>query len=411
MDKRMIRNIFTTCIFLVSAFTAMGAAPEIVLQTCRLEGFPIDFIVRGTENSTLSVDWGDGVCDEHIIHADKTEIKGTIKGRIIRIYNPEITFFDCSGCDIVSLDVTHAGKLKQLYCAKNMLEALDLTGNPDIEMFGCPFNKISYLNIKNCRKLKGMFIQGNSFSSVDLNIFFLELPARASASKNVNLRIAGNPGGRRSNTDIAKQKNWTVDEPGNGTGGQPVTIETLLADGSSVSLELRAAKPSSAMIDWGNGPVRVSLSAKSAIIKGNVYGNYIRIWSDELTFLKCEKMAVSEIDVSHASSLQQLYCAHNELEYIDVSANKKLLRLGAGFNRLKEIDLSGNPYLSGVYIQENLMKAKEIDKLLKQLPTRKSLSENVNLRIVGNPGAGKARIRLASEKNWNIDMAQANEIK
>lgn len=411
MDKRMIRRIFTTCIFLVSAFTAMGAVPEIVLQTCRLEGFPIEFIVRGKENSTLSVDWGDGTCDEHLIHAEKTEIKGTVKGRIIRIYNPEITYFDCSGCDIVSLDVTHARKLQQLYCAKNRLEALDLTGNPDMEMFGCPFNKISYLNISNCRKLRGMFIQGNSFSTVDLNGFFLELPAKAAASKNVNLRIAGNPGSHRSNTDIARQKNWTVDEPGNGTGGQPVTIETLLPDGSRVSLELRAAKQSSAMIDWGNGPVRVKLSDKSTNLKGNVYGNYIRIWCDELTFLKCERMAASDIDVSQASSLQQLYCAHNELEHIDVTANRKLLRLGAGFNRLKEIDLSGNPYLSGVYIQENLLKAKEIDKILKQLPNRKALSENVNLRIEGNPGAGKAKIKFASEKNWNIDIAKSNDIK
>lgn len=404
MDKRIIIAALIHCIIISATFKAYGATPEILMQTSRMEGFPVKFIVRAIENSETIIDWGDETFVTYEAREEKTVIQGIVKGRTIRIYNPNITFLDCSGCDLVSLDVTRARKLQQLYCAKNYLEALDLTGNPDLRMFGCPFNKVSYLNINNCLQLKGMFIQGNSFSAVDLNSFFMQIPMLQTTSKNINLRISGNPGSSNCNTSIAAQKNWNIDITGNGKGGQPVTIETLLTDGSTVTIELRASKPSSARIDWGNGPVRMQIAKTSTKIKGSVYGNYIKIWCDELTFLKCEKMAISEIDISNATKLQQLYCGHNELERLDVSNNPKLMRLGAGYNHLKEIDISRNRDLRGLYIQENLIKARAIDKLVKQLPELKMFSEKVNLRLVGNPGADKANKELISKKNWHIDI-------
>ena len=80
------------------------------------------------------------------------------------------------------------------------------------------------------------------------------------------------------------------------------------------------------------------------------------------------------------------------------------MRLGAGYNHLKEIDISRNRDLRGLYIQENLIKARAIDKLVKQLPELKMFSEKVNLRLVGNPGADKANKELISKKNWHIDI-------
>ena len=46
MDKRIIIAALIHCIIISATFKAYGAAPEILMQTSRLEGFPVEFIVR-----------------------------------------------------------------------------------------------------------------------------------------------------------------------------------------------------------------------------------------------------------------------------------------------------------------------------------------------------------------------------
>ena len=403
MDKKVIHTLLSLFLSL-SAYVCNAGQPSVLMRTSRAFGLPITITLRSPDKSTVGVDWGDGVISEYQVSSENTKVGGIVSGPEIKIYSREISFLDCSECDLLALDVTHAVSLQQLYCAKNFLESLDLTANTSLQMFGCPGNRLSYLNIRNCYRLKGLFLQNNRFGAVDLNEIFNVLQYRETKSSNINLRITGNPGTRTCNSSVVQKKNWTVDVNGDNSSGNPVLLETLLPDGTEVILVLRNMRASQARIDWGNGPVRVNLSSKSTRVKGRVYGNCVKIWSDALVFLSCERMALCDIDISGAVNLQQVYCGYNELETIDVSHNPNLTRIGIPDNHIKMLDLSNNQKLTGLYMQNNLFKAKAINNVLRQLPSRKNMEEKVNLRVRGNPGESKADCSLARSKNWKIDI-------
>lgn len=401
-----MRRLLLVVLFLWLHFEAFAdmVVPNVVMRISCDTVEAIKFKVWLTSPTSIFVDWGDGVkCDYSNIGSD-IELAESPKGHYVKIYSDHIVALQCADCKIQELDVSRACLLKTLDCSGNVLEALDLTASKELLSLKCSDNHLAYLNLNNCHSLQELYIDNNKFTSIDLNRFFSSIPTKSIKSLDVDMRIDGNPGAGKCNTGLASYKNWNVDVKGDNTSAYPITISSLLEDGASVQLELRTKQSSVALIDWGSGPVSVNLSAKSTRVKGKIYQNQIRIWADDLTYLKCERVMACDIDVSGARNLSQIYLGHNELETVDLSHNKFLTRIGLNSNHLTALDITSNQKLSGLYIQENKLSSKVLNEIYKQLPVRKKYENNVNLRVTGNPGVEKAKYLEAVKKKWHPDV-------
>lgn len=386
-----------------------AANPAVIFQTSWAKGMPATLKVRLAEPDKIRVDWGDGSLREYAVGTESTVVEGPVAGRTVKIYADAITFFDCTDNDIIDLDVAAAPELQQLYCGKNLLEAIDVSANRELIRLGCNDNRIPTLSLRNNPKLTGLYLQNNRMNATVLNAIFSELPRRPRLPDRVTLRIKGNPGAAVCNTQLAAGKNWMPDIEGSNTGGQPIVLRTSEESGTRIVLEMRLLEPGTVEIDWGEGPQKAVVGNKSTRVNGILSGSEIRIYGDQINFLKCERMGLTSIDVSKAAQLQQLYCGYNRLTSLDVTHNEELRRLGCNDNALTELDLDNNRKLTGMYFQNNRFDAKALNRIFNRLPARSKRSENVNFRIAGNPGTGKCRVAVAEQKNWHLDISDKKQ--
>ena len=403
--NKMMKSILLSIVSAFCCLAGYAGNPTIIFQTSRATGIPATLKVRLAEPGKINVDWGDGTIREYAVGTESSIVEGPIAGKVVKIYGSGVIFFDCTDNDIIDLDVATATELQQLYCGKNLLEAIDVSANRELVRLGCNNNRIPTLSLRNNSKLTGLYLQDNRMNATSLNAIFGELPRRPRTPDHITLRLKGNPGATVCNTKLAVSKNWMPDIEGSNTGGQPIVLTTSKETGTQIVLEMRLTEPGTIEIDWGKGPQKAVVGNKSTRISGTLSGNEIRIYGDQINFLKCERMGLTSIDVSKATQLQQLYCGYNELISLDVTNNKGLMRLGCNNNALTELDLSSNGKLSGMYFQNNRFDTKALNRIFNQLPTRSKRSKNVNFRITGNPGAEKCRIAVAEQKNWYVDIS------
>lgn len=360
--------------------------------------------VRLASSGNVEIDWGSGYTMKYAAAANSTTIQGVLSGEIIKIYAKNLTFLSCADLDLSSIDVCRASELQQLYCEKNDLTELDITCNIKLVRLGAHTNKLKDLDLSKNPKLTGLYLQQNQFDSRALNRMYEAVPKLKTKPSNINFRVAKNPGAGGSNTQIVSDKNWNIDTEGDNSGGQPIILTTQKQVGEEITLELRLSVAGNIEIDWGKGNQLVNVSTETTRVKGKLEtGKSIKIYGDNIVFVKCEKEKLINIDVAGAKQLQQLYVGHNELTTVNVTQNNNLTRIGCNNNLIKELDLSHNNKLSGMYLQNNKMEACDLDKLFEQIAARPSLSDNVNFRITGNPGATGSKTSIAVAKNWNID--------
>lgn len=394
-----------TALFAVLAIAGYGQRPVVSFTTSLAQGETMNMQMRLSYPDVVYVDWGDGRQQRYPVLDKTTDIAGVVAGRTVKIFSNDLVYLDCTSCGITDIDVTRAKALQQLYASKNDISSIDISGNLRLVRLGLNFNRISSLDLSRNRSLTGLYLLNNALSSRNLDRLFADLGRLKKRNENVNLRISGNPGALVSNTSVAEEKNWTVDVQGDGSGGKVVTLTTTREAGDEFFIEVRTSAVSSVSVDFGGGEESYATSTKSSRIAGRIVaGNTVRIYADDLVYLGCENDGLTSIDVSQISGLQQLYCGHNSLTALDVSNNNKLRRLGASYNMITELALDNHPYMSGIYMQNNLMQAGSLDRLFKQVPRRSRKEEKVNFRVTGNPGVASCNADIAENKNWTVDI-------
>lgn len=398
MKKILLLLMFCSAILL----NAQEAA--VILKTARAAGLPVELDLRLTSNGNVEIDWGSGNKVKYTVGTNSTKVQGVLSGEFIKIYGQNITFLSCANLDLTSVDVTKAKDLQQLYCDRNDLTDLDVTANTKLVRLGAHTNKLTDLDLSNNKKLTGLYLQKNQFDSRALNRMFDAIPKLKNKPSNVNFRILGNPGASTSNTDISIAKNWNMDTEGDNSGGKPIILTTNKSVGEEFLIELRLASAGNIEIDWGKGPKLANVSTETTRIKGTIEaGQDIKLFGENIVYIKCEKEKLTKVDISSAKNLQQLYVGHNELTSLDVTKNPSLARLGCNNNSITGLDLSNNKRLSGLYFQNNKLDACALNKIFNQIPSRPSMSDNVNFRVIGNPGAETSNTTEATAKNWNVD--------
>lgn len=87
------------------------------------------------------------------------------------IIHGDVTSFNCGTYgdnSIVSLDVSHAVNLKELYCYGNKLTSLDLSKNAALTELDCHNNQLTSLDLSHCVNLKEIGCMDNQLTSLDV---------------------------------------------------------------------------------------------------------------------------------------------------------------------------------------------------------------------------------------------------
>ena len=116
--------------------------PVITLKTSKTKGEKLLFNIYPKASFTIEGVKANGIDPEtnkQIYILDSEDGKISISGPVL--------FFECSGENITSLDVSKNSQLKVLDCSQNSLTSLDVSKNTNIGTLNCSNNNLSSLSI------------------------------------------------------------------------------------------------------------------------------------------------------------------------------------------------------------------------------------------------------------------------
>jgi Leucine-rich repeat (LRR) protein len=244
----------------------------------------------------------------------------------------KVTYLECYGNNLTSLDLSHSTALEELNCNSNNLTTLDLSHNTKLKVITC---------------------YGNKFKDSVMDALIASLPDRTSLTPGIFAVVSNDETDANRNicTTIqvaaAKAKNWIalkLDSEGSLTeyaGSKPnqnvITMTTSLAKNSPITFYIDAT--SSVTIDGATGTF-----VNAQFVTYNTTKDTITITGD-VTKIWCIKDSLTALDVTNDTVLELLGCYYNKLQVLDVTKNKVLKVLGCWCNQLKTLDVTKNKEL------------------------------------------------------------------
>ncbi len=260
------------------------------------------------------INWGDGQTNTYPLtgtatyydhtYADGTDYVTTIAGIL--------TYLDCKGNQISSLDVSASPTLTFLNCSGNMLTTLDLSGNPLLEDVKFANNQFEGLSLKGNTTITHLNLDNVKMDTLDMSgcSSLRSLESRNSGLKEVNVSGC-------TSLEVLNLYNNKLD-----------------------SLDVAECTKLKELVTWGSPLTNLDLSHNPA-----------------LTTLYVHSGKLTELDVTRNPELKELYCRNNLLTTLDVSHNPKLERISCGSNQLTALNISNNPLLVGLYFENNNISA------------------------------------------------------
>ena len=138
--------------------------PIITLKTSKTKGEKLLFNIYPKASFTIEGVKANGIDPEtnkQIYILDSEDGKISISGPVL--------FFECSGENITSLDVSKNSQLKVLDCSQNSLTSLDVSKNTNIGTLNCSNNNLSSLSISKNTVLSILKCSDNRIASLDLS--------------------------------------------------------------------------------------------------------------------------------------------------------------------------------------------------------------------------------------------------
>lgn len=295
----------------------------------RAAGGTVRLWLAGTGSAVI--DWGDGNTNTYTlsataasidhIYADGANYAATITG--------SVTYLDCKGNQISSLDVSGNPTLTYLNCSGNMLTSLDLSSNPLLKDVKMANNSFENLKLSGNTTLTELLLDNILIKSLDVS--------GCTALKTLECRNSG-----ITTLDV----------------GGCTALETLnMYYNKLTSIDVSECTTLKMLTTWGCPLTALDLSQNRALKELYVH------------FCKLE-----ELDVTHNPELTDLYCRQNLFKVLDVSKNPKLEKLSCGWNQLTSLDLNKNPLLNGLYFENTTISTIDLSKnpLLEELACYKS---------------------------------------
>ena len=138
--------------------------PLITLKTSKAKGEKLLFNIYPKTSFTIEGVKANGIDPEtnkQIYVLDSEDGKISISGPVL--------FFECSGENITSLDISKNSQLKVLDCSQNSLTSLDVSKNTNIGTLNCSNNNLSSLSISKNTVLSILKCSDNRIASLDLS--------------------------------------------------------------------------------------------------------------------------------------------------------------------------------------------------------------------------------------------------
>ena len=343
----------------------------------------------------------------------------------------DVTFLDCIGNQLTTLDVSKNTALKSLHCSNNQLTALDLSQNFALKGLSCNNNQLTALDVSKNTALTELSCYNNQLKALDVsrNTALEELDCSGNQIKGEEMtRLVnslpdlnnGKVSGRltvvrepdlegniclRSDVAIAKGKRWYTKKYKSDTKeyvpyeGNPYTISftTSKKIGETVKLWMEYS---------GDTPTLSGATGTPELRKRVIYkltSQTVTITGDVIDFDCCENQ-ITSLDVSNNTALTGLSCYNNPLTALDVSKNTALEWLSCNNNQLTALDVS-QTRLRGLDCFNNQIKGAEMTRLVNSLPDRTG-NLSGSFVVVQEPALEgniclDSDVAIAKGKNWN----------
>lgn len=145
MTKKIYPFIVILGLFVTKPVASSAQTASVKLATAKAANEEMTFYVNRVING-INVDWGDGNIVTYNANGNADiEVNGTVKGDTITVSGDE-SLWDtliCPDCELTSIDLSGAKKLRSLYCHKNSLTEIDLRGMTELVDLNCSDNSIS----------------------------------------------------------------------------------------------------------------------------------------------------------------------------------------------------------------------------------------------------------------------------
>ncbi|MBQ7435372.1 MAG: leucine-rich repeat protein [Oscillospiraceae bacterium] len=226
---------------------------------------------------------------------------------------------DCSGNELVELDVSANSKLILLLCSNNKLVSLNVSGCIFWDL-SCYNNELEELNLSDC-KARFITCYNNKLSSLDVSGItqLYKLDCRDNQLKNLTL-------GNNAELNLLLCSSNQ--------------LEMLDLSGCAALTTLECGINPLTALDLSNCPLLYHLGCWDNALTGLDLSH-----NSELTELWCYGNPIKTLDVSACTKLQHFSCHSSQLTELWLGSNSELKRLWCFGNPLKKLNISGCPAL------------------------------------------------------------------
>ncbi len=368
-----MKNLIVTLVLIIGSISQIQAqsTPTIVLKSGLPVGSEISLAVGTSNDTTIQVDWGNGILNSYSTSWNPAMINNTLAGNEIKIYGstihnfaaadllidtadfsncPGLTYLLMQNCGMSAIDISENNKLVNCYITGNNLKTLDLKNDTSLAELNCDRNQLTNLDISNSPKLYHLSITYNNLNSVDVtqntlltyfdcssNLFsslditkntlldffncgdnnILTLDVSQNTALNY-LHCYNNP---LSDLDISKNAN---------------VVYTDLSDTQLTHIDLTNNTELIQLYCINNTISNLDLSKNSKLE---------RVW--------CEYGTIETINLGDITALKEFSCFNNKLSSLDVSKDTGLDEFRCNNNQITSIDISKNDQLRWLYCQSN----------------------------------------------------------
>ena len=348
MSKQLRIWLFVLLSTLLTS-TTLPAEGVITMTTSKAVGVTIllkveangDFSINGAQETSKEADWIGR--KSYTITSQTITIRG------------DVTYLNCYGNQLTSLDVSGCTALTTLYCEKNQLTSLDVSKNIALTTLGCGNNQLTSLDVSGCTALTKLNCWNNQLTTLDLS-------------------------GRATLTELNCFNNQLTSL---NLSGCTALTKLQCYENQLTSLNVSGCTALTELDCWGNQLTNLNVSGCTALTKLDCWGNQLTSLDlsgcTALTTLSCIYNQLTSLDVSSCTALTKLNCRNNQLTSSDVSKNSALTELNCSSNQLISLHLSSCRALTKVDCSSNQLTSLDLSD--HQALTTLSCSDNLLRKI------------------------------
>jgi len=345
--------------------------PTIVLKTSLPFGSEIALGIGTVNDTTIKIDWGNGVLSEYTSSWAAIMINSTLSGSEIKIYGSTIHYFGVSdviidtagfsncpeltdllmqNCGLSSIDIAGNSKLLNCWIVNNNLTTLDIKNDTSLYTLRCDQNQLTTLDVSNSKKLNELGINYNKINSIDVSnntfLTYLDIGSNEFSgidiTKNTMLNFFNCGDNNIVTLDVSKNTELNyLHCYRNPLSNLDVSKNTKLTHSDLSATQLTS-------IDLSNNTELLLL-----YMMNNTLSSLDLSKNNKLERVFCEYGTIETLTLGSISSLKELYCYNNKLTSLDVSNVASLDELRCNNNLIGSIDISKNNELIWLYCQSN----------------------------------------------------------